>query len=242
MKMKRHGSTLGCLFVLALLAAARAEAPQNDKLQSPRATVQTLFVAVNAARQNPKYIGEATACLDLSGLPASVRDPDLLAVGLEEVLRAADVSSDASPTRLPLASTLFPVPTAASSCAGSRTAAGCSTLIPWSRFRKWTPRRAKSSRIATKRPPPSTSLPASPHRARRSAPSLPTISTAIRSEPSAALTWPKSPPPRDRRSASSSGPQALPDHLEKPIRHLPRPPGFQLQRRLRLAVASGRLD
>ena len=95
--MKRHGSTLGCLFVLALLAAARAEAPQNDKLQSPRATVQTLFVAVNAARQNPKYIGEATACLDLSGLPASVRDPDLLAVGLEEVLRAADVSSERLP-------------------------------------------------------------------------------------------------------------------------------------------------
>ena len=82
MKMKRHGSTTACLFALALLTAARAEAPQNDKLHSPRATVQTLFVAVNAARQNPKYIGEATACLDLSGLPAGSRDPDLLAVEL----------------------------------------------------------------------------------------------------------------------------------------------------------------
>jgi MscS family membrane protein len=95
--MKRHGSTMGCLLALALLGTARAQAPQADKLHSPRATVQTLFVAVNAARQNPKFIAEGTACLDLGGLPAGTRDPDLLAVELEEVLRAADVCTERLP-------------------------------------------------------------------------------------------------------------------------------------------------
>ena len=95
--MKRQGSTAGCLLVLALLGAARAQVPQAGKLGSPRATVQTLFAAVNASRQNPKYIAEGTACLDLGGLPAGTRDPDLLAVGLEEVLRAADVCTERLP-------------------------------------------------------------------------------------------------------------------------------------------------
>src|SRR5665213_3548306 len=97
MKMKRHGSTVGCVIALILLGAVQAEAPGADKPHSPRATVQTLFAAVNAARQNPKYIGEGTACLDLGGLPAGARDPDLLAVGLEEILRAADVSTERLP-------------------------------------------------------------------------------------------------------------------------------------------------
>ena len=99
MRTKRQGATVGCLFALALAlaGAAPAQPPQADKLRSPRATVQTLFVAVNAARQNPKYIGEGTACLDLGGRPADTRGPDLLAIELEEVLRAADVCSERLP-------------------------------------------------------------------------------------------------------------------------------------------------
>ncbi len=88
------------LLALALLAAAgngRAQAPQTDKLGSPRAAVQTLFSAVSASHQNPKYIGEGTACLDLSGLTAGQSDPDLLAVELEAILRAADVDSERVP-------------------------------------------------------------------------------------------------------------------------------------------------
>jgi MscS family membrane protein len=97
MKTKRHEWTIGCLLVLTVLGAARAQAPQADKLQSPRTTVQTLYVAVNASRQNPKYIAEGTACLDLSGRPAGARDPDLLAIELEETLRAADVCTERLP-------------------------------------------------------------------------------------------------------------------------------------------------
>ncbi len=94
----RHGRTIGCFLALTLLAgAAAAEQPQADKLLTPRATVQTLYAAVSAARQNPKYIREAAACLDLTGLSADRRDPDLLAVELEEILRAADVNSERLP-------------------------------------------------------------------------------------------------------------------------------------------------
>ena len=101
MTSQRHGPTIGCLLALALLAGpAAADEPQADKRLTPRATVQTLFAAVSAARQNPKYIREAAACLDLSGLAADHRDPDLLAVELETVLRAADVNSERVPDEL----------------------------------------------------------------------------------------------------------------------------------------------
>jgi MscS family membrane protein len=89
------------LFALPVLAAAtgsaRADEPRAEKLRSPRATVQTLFAAVGGARENPAYIKEATACLDLGGLPPDMRDPDLLAVQLEAALRAADVTTERVP-------------------------------------------------------------------------------------------------------------------------------------------------
>jgi MscS family membrane protein len=90
-------------FILAvtLLAGAaaggRAQAPQAGKRLSPRATVQTLFAAVGGARENPAFIDEATACLDLGGLPPGQDDPDLLAVQLEAVLRAAEVNTERVP-------------------------------------------------------------------------------------------------------------------------------------------------
>jgi MscS family membrane protein len=90
-----------CLLALSAWAAAtgsaRADEPKAEKLRSPRATVQTLFAAVGGARENPAYIKEATACLDLGGLPPDMRDPDLLAVQLESALRAADVTTERVP-------------------------------------------------------------------------------------------------------------------------------------------------
>src|SRR5205807_5709068 len=77
-------------------AVAHAE-PAAGKCHNPRATVQTLYAAVSAARQNPKYIADATACLDLGGLPADRPDSELLAVQLESVLRAADVNTERIP-------------------------------------------------------------------------------------------------------------------------------------------------
>ncbi len=88
---------LALAFLVAAAGCARAEEPHADKLLSPRATVQTLFAAVNASHQNPKYIGEGTACLDLGGETADRRDPDLLAVELEAVLRAANVNTERIP-------------------------------------------------------------------------------------------------------------------------------------------------
>jgi MscS family membrane protein len=101
MKTSRHGPTTAWLFALALLAASLAAAPtpaqKPDKRRSPRATVQTLYTAVGAAKENPKYIDDAVACLDLSDLPADQRDPQLLAVQLEAVLRAAEVNTERIP-------------------------------------------------------------------------------------------------------------------------------------------------
>ena len=89
---------MGVLTALLLVTAVgRAQEARHEKLHSPQATVQTLFAAVNAAHTNPKYIGEATACLDLGGRSADQRDPDLLPVELEEVLRAADVNTERIP-------------------------------------------------------------------------------------------------------------------------------------------------
>jgi MscS family membrane protein len=95
----RHGRTTACLLVLTFLAADTAAAPtqQPDKRRSPRATVQTLYTAINAARQNPKYVEDAVACLDLTDLPPDQRDPQLLAFELEAVLRAAEITTERIP-------------------------------------------------------------------------------------------------------------------------------------------------
>jgi MscS family membrane protein len=89
------------VLALALLAGAaglaRAQAEPAAKCCSPRATVQTLFAAVGAAREKPRFIKEATACLDLGGRAPGQRDPDLLAIELEAVLRAADVNTERIP-------------------------------------------------------------------------------------------------------------------------------------------------
>jgi MscS family membrane protein len=101
-KTTRHGSTIACLFALTFLAASAAAPPtsqQSDKRRSPRSTVQTLYTAVNAAKQNPKYIDDAVGCLDLSQsfLAPDERDPELLAAQLESILRAAEVTTDRIP-------------------------------------------------------------------------------------------------------------------------------------------------
>ncbi len=97
MKTTRHGATAALLALMLFAAAVHAETPQPEKRYSPRTTVQTLYVAVGGARQNPKYIQEATACLDLGGLPPDHRDSDLLAVQLEAILRASDVNTERIP-------------------------------------------------------------------------------------------------------------------------------------------------
>src|SRR5260370_33376882 len=92
MTPKAQGPTPACLLALPAAGWAHAEPPAG-KCRNPRATVQTLYAAVGGARENPKYIADATACLDLGALPADRPDSELLAVQLEAGLRAADVNT-----------------------------------------------------------------------------------------------------------------------------------------------------
>jgi MscS family membrane protein len=102
MRTRRQSHALASLFALLLLGcSADAQAEPPAKHQSPRITVQTLFAAVNGARQNPKYIDEAVACLDLGGVATDQRDPALLALDLEAVLRAACVNTEHLPEDVP---------------------------------------------------------------------------------------------------------------------------------------------
>ncbi len=93
-------------YVLALVLLAGAAVPvlaqeaRAEKRRTPRATVQTLLAAVSAARETPKYIDDATACLDLGGLPPGGRDGALLVFQLEAVLRAAEVNTERIPEQV----------------------------------------------------------------------------------------------------------------------------------------------
>ena len=98
MRITRHGSAIAYLLALTFLAGnLHAQDQRLNKCRTPRATVQTLFAAVGGARQNPRFIADAVACLDLGGLPPDQSDPDRLAIELESVLRAADVNTELIP-------------------------------------------------------------------------------------------------------------------------------------------------
>lgn len=75
---------------LGLAAAAIAQEP-NALLRTPRATVRTLFVATELARESPHYVETATRCLDLAGSHVRDQDAGVLAVQLEAILRAHEI-------------------------------------------------------------------------------------------------------------------------------------------------------
>jgi MscS family membrane protein len=96
MRIRRHGPAIACLLVLTLAGPGPAQ-QRAEKCRTPRATVQTLFAAVSSASQNPRFIDDAVACLDLSGLAPDQGDPARLAVQLESALRAVDVNTELIP-------------------------------------------------------------------------------------------------------------------------------------------------
>ena len=102
MMTKRHGPALVVLLALTILSlAADKHAEQSaNKQNSPRATVQTLYAAISGARKNPRSIADAVACLDLGGLPADHGDPSRMALQLESVLRAVDLSTETIPDEI----------------------------------------------------------------------------------------------------------------------------------------------
>src|SRR5262249_56150691 len=75
--------------------AARAPHPDAEfagKPRTPRATLQTLYYAVDVYDYFPALIADAVACLDLGGAMASDdAAASLLAVNLENVLKTLDI-------------------------------------------------------------------------------------------------------------------------------------------------------
>src|SRR5262249_23939957 len=81
---------------LAIVLAARlgvpAQSPEPDpKYRTPRATVRTLYVAADLAREQPSHIADAMGCLDLSGLSRRKPFGGILADRLEAILSPLDV-------------------------------------------------------------------------------------------------------------------------------------------------------
>jgi MscS family membrane protein len=99
--MKKFFSIVSILLLVLVLVAAlpgpKAQTPEdNNKQSSPRATVRTLLTSINAARNNPRFIDAAVACLDVTGLGAN-QTPSRLAFQLEAILRDRDVDTDRIP-------------------------------------------------------------------------------------------------------------------------------------------------
>ncbi len=78
--------------------ASTATAPRGSvdpRYSSPRATARTFLIAMNLAEDDPPKIDEATACLDLSGLPA--RHHGRYAFELEFILRSINMPTTVIP-------------------------------------------------------------------------------------------------------------------------------------------------
>ena len=78
--------------------ASKSTAPPSSvdpRYSSPRATARTFLIAMNLAEDDPPRIDEATACLDLSGLPAQHRGR--YAFELEFILRSINMPTTVIP-------------------------------------------------------------------------------------------------------------------------------------------------
>jgi MscS family membrane protein len=71
---------------------ARSQGP-DPKYRTPRATVRTLYVAADLAREYPSHIADAVGCLDLSGLSDGKQFGGMAADRLEALLSALEVKS-----------------------------------------------------------------------------------------------------------------------------------------------------
>jgi MscS family membrane protein len=78
------------IFIPILATPLRADEP-DPRFRSPRATMRTLYTAIEMAREDPRFIAGAAECLDLSSNPKAAAYGGLLATKLEAVLRAKEV-------------------------------------------------------------------------------------------------------------------------------------------------------
>jgi MscS family membrane protein len=63
----------------------------DPRFRSPRATVRTFLIAMNASEDDPHHIEEAVACLDLSEMPPDGRGGGRFAFELEFILRSTNI-------------------------------------------------------------------------------------------------------------------------------------------------------
>lgn len=69
-----------------------AQAP-DSKYGTPRATIRTLYVAADLAREYPRHVADAVGCLDLSGLTNGPQLGGMLADRLEAILSSLEVQT-----------------------------------------------------------------------------------------------------------------------------------------------------
>src|SRR5258707_358177 len=96
MDTRTKHSLIQSVAVVAVVAFAfpvlRAQAP-DAKYKSPRATLRTLYTAIDLVREDPRHIEDATGCLDVGDNPKAKQYAGLLATKLEAILRAKAVTS-----------------------------------------------------------------------------------------------------------------------------------------------------
>ena len=68
-----------------------ASSSVDPRFRSPRATVRTFLIAMNASEEDPHRIEDAVACLDLSELPPTGADGGRFAFELEYILRSTNI-------------------------------------------------------------------------------------------------------------------------------------------------------
>lgn len=99
---KRRRAFFLMLMVLARPAAGDDPATPKDAVasnpyRSPQATVRALSGFLELAREEPRQVQGAIACLDLSGLPKGPEQGGLLASKLDDILRARDIAPSLLP-------------------------------------------------------------------------------------------------------------------------------------------------
>jgi MscS family membrane protein len=80
----------------------------DPKYRTPRATLRTLYVAADLAREYPRHVTDAVGCLDLTETPNGTQYGGLIADRLEAILSALDVRTSQVPDDTTLEECVIP--------------------------------------------------------------------------------------------------------------------------------------
>lgn len=80
------------VFIFGVHAGPKTQAQVPDiKYGTPRATIRTLYVSADLAREYPQHVADAVGCLDLSGLSSGSQLGGMIADRLEAILSALEI-------------------------------------------------------------------------------------------------------------------------------------------------------